>query len=260
MKIIQLTDTHLAPQDVQIWGLDPRKHLDEAIAHVNRNHGDADLCVITGDLTHNGEEEAYANLREGLAALAMPWHLIPGNHDDRETLRKVFPEQFPEESRFLQKVVETAEGNLVLMDTNDPGQASGRYCQERLNWLQERLSAIGERDAYLFMHHPPFEVGIQPMDRMNLQDGQALAEVLDQQTNVAHLFFGHLHRPISGVWNAIPYAFSRSTAAQLLLDFGPAEKPSLGSEKPGYAIIMINRGLVVVHQVEINGDSPKPKP
>jgi 3',5'-cyclic AMP phosphodiesterase CpdA len=44
--------------------------------------------VITGDLVDSGAEAQYRHLRELLAPLRCPYHLMPGNHDDRDTLRR----------------------------------------------------------------------------------------------------------------------------------------------------------------------------
>ena len=48
------------------------------------HHSDAVLAVVTGDLTHWGEAEAYANFAEAMAALEMPYVAMVGNHDRRE--------------------------------------------------------------------------------------------------------------------------------------------------------------------------------
>ena len=67
MKIIQVSDTHIVPPGRGLWGFDPRARLEACIADVNARHGDADLCILTGDLTDRGEPEAYGELREILA-------------------------------------------------------------------------------------------------------------------------------------------------------------------------------------------------
>jgi len=59
MKIIQITDTHLMPRGTDLYGLDPCKRLETCIESINEYHADADLCIITGDLTDQGDREAY---------------------------------------------------------------------------------------------------------------------------------------------------------------------------------------------------------
>ncbi len=62
MKLIHITDTHLVAPGMKLYGLDPRARLDAAIADINRHHADAELVVVTGDLTNWGEVEAYSRL------------------------------------------------------------------------------------------------------------------------------------------------------------------------------------------------------
>ncbi len=58
MKFIHISDTHIAPAGQHINGLDPRARLEACVADVNAHHGDAELCVFTGDLVDKGEAEA----------------------------------------------------------------------------------------------------------------------------------------------------------------------------------------------------------
>jgi Icc protein len=40
----------------------------------------------------------------------------------------------------------------------------GLMCQARLDWLEHQLLAQPDEPTLLFMHHPPFETGIEHMD------------------------------------------------------------------------------------------------
>lgn len=121
MKFVQITDTHIVPPGLLLWGLDPRERLEACIADINAHHGDAELCVITGDLVHKGEAGAYEVLRECLSALRLPYYLMIGNHDDREAFRHAFPNMECDKHGFVQNVVETRAGRFILCDTHEPG-------------------------------------------------------------------------------------------------------------------------------------------
>ena len=54
MKIIQVTDTHLMPRGTELNGLNPIERL-EACASITEHHSDAELCIITDDLTDRGD-------------------------------------------------------------------------------------------------------------------------------------------------------------------------------------------------------------
>ena len=94
---LHLTDTHLMPPGRRLYGLDPAERLRAAVADIRRRHGPdgpapAAFALLTGDLVHDPGAASYALLREILAPLPMPVHLLLGNHDDRALFRAAFPE------------------------------------------------------------------------------------------------------------------------------------------------------------------------
>ena len=195
MKLIHITDTHFTIPGRKLYNLNPRARLDACISDINRHHSDADLCVITGDLTHWGEHEAYQNLKACLAELTVPLQLVVGNHDDRQALLRVFPETQVDEFGFIQSTLKTAVGLFIFLDTIEPGTHRGRFCERRQAWLKTQLDEAGDQAIYLFMHHPPFKIGLKALDVIALQDGAALGQLVRPYSNIKHLFFGHVHRP-----------------------------------------------------------------
>ena len=69
------------------------------------------------------------------------------------------------------------------------------------------------------MHHPPFNIGIPYLDRISLrEDAQRIQQIVGNFSNIKHLFFGHVHRPVSGSWHGIPFTTLRGTNHQVQLD------------------------------------------
>lgn len=247
MKLIQITDLHLMPPGETIYALDPAERLAACVADINANHGDAALVVVTGDLAHAGQPAAYGLLRELLAPLAPPAHLLIGNHDDRAAFQAAFPEAPRDEAGFVQFTVDTPAARLVCLDTHVPGAPHGALCDARLGWLERELDRAGDRPVYLFMHHPPFRVGLKRMDEIALRDGDRLAAVLAGRTSVRHLFFGHLHRPLNGCWKGIPFTNLPGLSHQVRLDFVIEGRVPGSHEPPAYAVVLAEPDLLVVH-------------
>ena len=250
MKLIQVSDLHFVPPGTRLFGLDPRARLEAAIADINEHHGDAELCLFTGDLADHGAPEAYQALREVLPALRVPYRLTIGNHDDRDAFLRAFPEAPRDEHGFVQSVVATGAGDIVLLDTHEPGQASGSFCAQRQAWLEARLAEAAGRPVYLFMHHPPLDIGIPSMDRIGLVDKQGFAEAVAGARGIRHIFFGHVHRPLSGAWRGIPYASLRSLLHQVPLDFATDTLESFEHTPPAYNVILLDGEDTVVHHHE----------
>lgn len=247
MKLIHVTDTHLVAAGGRLYGLDPRQRLDACIANINAHHADAALCLVTGDLTHWGQPEAYEQLREALAALRVPVRLLLGNHDDRKNFRAAFPDAAEDQNGFVQWMETTPAGSLICLDTNEPGVSWGVLCRRRLDWLRARLE-VAAQPIYLFLHHPPFPVGIRKMDTISLRSAHEFAAVVRPfRAGIRHMFFGHLHRPICGSWMGIPFSTMRGTNHQVALNFEIDGVVPGSLEPPQYAIVLIDGETVVVH-------------
>jgi 3',5'-cyclic-AMP phosphodiesterase len=250
MKVLQVTDTHMPPSGGLIYGVDARARLDACIEDINAHHADAHLCIFTGDLVNVGSDAEYENLRASIDKLRVPYRLMMGNHDDREAMRRFFPDAPRDGDGHVQSAISTPAGRLLLLDTHDAGRASGWMCERRIAWLAARLD---EDDApvYLFLHHPPLRVGIEYMDGIGLRNPEALWDCLAPHVHrVRMMAFGHLHRPVSGVWRGIPFSGCPSIVHQVALELGADAGSTLNfnHESPCYAIFQLGRDEVVVHQ------------
>ena len=186
---------------------------------------DAELAVITGDLTHWGEPESFAQLADVLGDLKLPVELLVGNHEARDVFIKHFPDQDRDENGFIQSVRDTSAGRFIFLDTVLAGTHSGHYSPDRRAWLSETLAAA-DRDVFLFMHHPSFKVYIPALDKIGLeQAGEFRDTVASHHAKIRHLFFGHVHRPMADSWLGIPVSTVRAMNHQTWFDMEtPASK------------------------------------
>ena len=75
MKIIHLSDTHVDPEI--LYKIDSQQRFRQALDHIKDNHTDADHFMITGDLTHFGNDESYQIFINILSDAGLPDHLYP---------------------------------------------------------------------------------------------------------------------------------------------------------------------------------------
>ena len=256
MKLIQITDLHLVEPADRLFDADPQERLRLCLTDILTNHADADLLVVTGDLAHHGEPAAYAALKEAICGLPIRTRLLIGNHDDRTTFRSAFPTAPVDPNGFIQSVMETRLGRFLFLDTNEPGTHAGRYCMDRLLWLKDHLSTDLHYPNYLFMHHPPGEIGFRPCDEIGLRDAAAFADIFDRYP-IRHVFFGHVHRPVSGSWRGVPFSALRGLNHQVWLDFSVADGIPCSLEPPAYAVILLDPENTIVHLHDFLDSSPK---
>jgi 3',5'-cyclic AMP phosphodiesterase CpdA len=105
--------------------------------------------------------------------------------------RGLFPAQGP-----LCFDVRLGPVRLIGLDSVVPGDPAGRLGPEQLVWLDARLGEAPEEPTLVALHHPPFRTGIDHMDAMMLEDGDALAAVIDRHRQVERVLCGHVHRAV----------------------------------------------------------------
>lgn len=247
MKFLHITDPHLVTPGQPLHGLDPYARLQACVADILEHHRDAAFCVITGDLAHKGELAAYAGMREVLQALPMPCYPLMGNHDFRAPFREVFTDAPRDADGFVQTVLRHGDRHFILMDTLSEGENGGRYCERREAWLAAQLEAARGAPVYLFMHHPPFAIGIPCLDRMALLAPERMAALLGAHRNIVHLFFGHVHRPVCGSWRGIPFSTMRGLNHQVPFDLHTISPVPKSHEPPAYAVVFLDDDQVTVH-------------
>jgi 3',5'-cyclic AMP phosphodiesterase CpdA len=247
MKLIHITDTHLVAPGRSLYQTDPYERLAQCIDDVLANHADAAFCVVTGDLAHKAEPAAYAGYARQVGRLKMPVYSLPGNHDLRAPMLAALPDVPRDENGFMQSVLRRPEGDFIFLDTLDEGVNGGKYCGKRCAWLKARLDEAGERPVYLFMHHPPFGIGIPCLDRIALLDPEGITAVIRGRRNIRHLFYGHVHRPVCGSWLGIPVSTMRGLNHQVPFDLHTSTHVPKSHEPPAYAVAFIDPDQVTVH-------------
>jgi 3',5'-cyclic AMP phosphodiesterase CpdA len=262
MLIAQISDTHVStPGSRNDRVFRTAEHLARAVDHLNRLRPRPDLVLATGDLVEAGGIDEYERLREILARLAVPLFLIPGNHDDRENLVKVFAHHayLPRDGAFIQYAVEDWPVRLVALDTLVPGESGGRLCSGRVAWLEARLAEAPDRPTLIFMHHPPFATGIAAMDEMGLDGVEALAAVIRRHPQVERIACGHLHRTIVRRFAGTVASTSPATAHQIALDLPPATRLAVAMEPPACTLhLWLEGGEGLVSHVSLIGDRHPP--
>ena len=244
------------PRGTDLYGLDPCRRLEACIDSINQHHADAELCIITGDLTDQGDREAYRDLRSILKQLSIPYHLLIGNHDHRQIFSEIFPEAPRDEHGFFQQTLETPVGIFLLLDTVEHGMNWGSYCETRALWLKSQLELHKNQPVYLFMHHPPFNIGIPALDKISLrEDAKRIHQTVKDFSNIKHLFFGHAHRPVSGSWHRIPFTTLRVTHHQPQLDLKADDYLPFTHEPPAYCVILLDPQQTIVHFHDYLDDS-----
>lgn len=235
MILAQISDLHITPRGRKLYDrIDTIGFLREAVQHLNGLQPRPDFTLVTGDLVDEGSPPEYAMLRELLGGLAMPYAVMPGNHDERGNLRRAFADHgyLPKDGEFIQYTIEDLPLRIIALDTLVPGSAGGRLCLARLEWLAARLQEQPQRPTLIALHHPPFDTGVEGMDELKCANGAALGAIVARHPQVERIVCGHVHRPICVRWHGTVLTTAPGTAHQVALDFRPGRPVAWIMEPP----------------------------
>ncbi len=261
--IAQISDLHIKAQGkLSYRKVDTLGALHKMIARLNSLDPRPDAVVITGDLVDFGREEEYQTLKEALKSLTLPFWLMAGNHDDRQTLRRVFADQpyLYQHPEFIQWQGECGPLRLLALDSTVPQQSRGELCEQRLSWLANRLEEQPSRPTLVMLHHPPFISGIEHMDRQRLGNPQRLAEVLGRHHQVERVLCGHIHRSMQVAFAGTVACSAPGASHQVAFDLRPEGPAQFCLEPAGF---LLHRWTpdqgVITHQCVVDRfDGPFP--
>lgn len=233
MLLAQISDLHMRPDDRPLSDeLVMREYIEDAVCSLNKAKPDA--VLVTGDLVDEGTAQEYEMVRTSLDRLDMPFFVLPGNHDDHATLRKVFSDHdyLPADGP-LNWEKDFGPFRVLALDSVVSGQDGGRIAAQSLDWLDERLED-SNAETIVALHHPPFETQIRGMDAIRCENGYDLETILKKHSTVSRVICGHHHRAISRLWAGTMVMVAPSVAHQIALDFSERLIAQWVKEPPAY--------------------------
>jgi Icc protein len=183
-----------------------------------------DAVLVSGDLAEGATAAEYKRVRELLAPLPMPVHVLPGNHD-------VLDWDGP-------YAADCGELRLVACDTTIDGRDDGHL---DLDWLDAQL-AQSTVPTIVAMHHPPLLTGIGGMDAIGLPELEraALGALLARSPHVRRVIAGHVHRAAFATLGGCAVVTCPSTNWQARLEIG----------SPGFSIVR-EPAAFLVHTADV---------
>ncbi|WP_416068020.1 metallophosphoesterase [Rhizobium sp. ZK1] len=191
MLVAQISDIHAGPDSPSLL------IFERAIDWLKAFRPDA--LVLTGDLVDNGWREGYRRMAQSLRSLDFPVYLLPGNGDDQPVMRGELAGigNWAGTSVPMHFHAALTGVTLVGIDVTVAGQSYGDILPH-LPWLGSTL-ADAATPVLVFLHQPPFEIGIEVLDQVGCKNGDALLALLKaMERPPLGILCGHVHRAVLG--------------------------------------------------------------
>jgi len=250
MRIAQISDTHMTASAPGPGGYDSGAALQAVLERLDRLR--PDVILLTGDLAADGLPEEYGRLCEIIGGFGVPIAAIPGNHDRRAAfVNALAPSEIAiGEGPCLWVAVEDGPVRLLGLDTIGANDSpDGLIGDAQLAWVADRLAGKDRRPVLVFMHHPPFRLGL-PMDPSRCHDGDDLARVLIGHRRVLGATCGHVHRTARIGWAGTIGSVCPSVAWEIPLDLAPDGEILLVRQSPAFQLHIFDPELGLVTHTE----------
>lgn len=225
LDLLQFSDPHLfADPDGELRGVVTYASLRATIAAAMQRHKRPDAILVTGDIAQDETPGAYERFYECFSELNLPVYGIPGNHDNTAYMRAALQRPPFHYCSHL----DSAGWVVVMLDSHDPGQATGRLHESELQRLQQLLEQDPTRHALLVLHHHPIMTGSAWLDTVPLTNADSLFDIVDRHANVRCILWGHVHQAMRSKRDTVLLLATPSTCNQFAPDsaaFALADKP-----------------------------------
>lgn len=240
MKLIHLSDIHLADEGKSIWGVNPKERLDYTINRISQIK-DIDAIIISGDLSDDGSAWSYEYIDRCFSKLNIPTYCCVGNHDSKSQMISILSFIKVEPITFVD------DWKIVFVDSTIKGKGKGYVDEKELSFLKKEISEYS-KNIIVVLHHPPLLLGGWSNKKVLINHDE-LRKTLTTSKNVRLVLFGHIHSFTQEEVNGVIFHSTSSTYYAYDKEL-PQYVKADGEE--GFSIITIREESILVEHINLN--------
>ena len=194
VRLVQVTDTHLRESaGGTLLGMDTDFSLEQVVELVLRERPVIDLALGTGDISDHGSTRAYERAVHYFARMSATTGWLVGNHDDHAAMASVLGN-----NGVLTRVVRAGSWQIILLNSQIPGEVGGELGVDELAWLQTCLEkgVNAGWHSLVCLHHQPMPMGSGWIDQQQLVDSGDFFALIDNYPQVRGVLWGHVHQQL----------------------------------------------------------------
>ncbi len=208
-RIAQISDTHLfSDKKAELLGVNTYESF-KTIAEM-AVLDKPDLILMTGDLAQDCTEAAYIHLADEMNRFQIPVYCLPGNHDDPQMMREVFPREMVS----IQKHILKDNWQIILLDSHLHKKVEGVLSDAEFDFMEECLQTYPLHHSLIAFHHQPLPSGSAWLDKIGLKNADIFLKKLQNYLNVKIVMYGHVHQQLENFRNEIGFYSAPATCIQ----------------------------------------------
>ena len=203
-SFIQISDSHIDDEKL-VMGVDSQANLTCVVEHISKQLYDA--LIFSGDLSHNGTINSYIRINEILKPLNNKACILPGNHDNKSNLAKIFDNS-------LLSNFQLNDWEIISIDSVQNEKVSGYLSDQKLQTLINEIKQSRAKYIVLCLHHPVVPMQSSWDDDLSLENSEDFFGVISQFPRVRAIIWGHAHQSSEFKHGSIKLFSCPSTAVQ----------------------------------------------
>lgn len=234
LTIAHLSDIHYGPKETSAVstmlrekGVFVEKLLPVCLDHLKAVN--PDIILITGDLTHDGDEEDYKYLKDQFteALPETPVFCTIGNHDIRSAFRLGFLNEEASDAPYYASYIHNGY-QFISLDSCYENGLLGIFNEEAMDFLDRCLENKDVKGNFLMMHHPIMDSARHLRFIMNDR-----LEAILRSGAITGIFNGHVH----GCYTSSVFGTPQFTCESLKTDFDILSDRLSYNDRSGYQIV-----------------------
>ena len=234
MRLIQITDCHLGPQQSEtLLGLNTDQSLEDVLQLIQQAEPGFDHLLCSGDVASAGHIDCYRRFARTIRThFSQPVSWLAGNHDSADIMESV------QDSLGVQgRLIVLGEWLLVLLDSSVPGQVHGQLAASELDFLAHALESHPDKHTMVSLHHQPVPVGSAWIDQYVVRNADTFFQLIDEHPQVKIVSWGHVHQEFQAQRKNLMLVATPSTCVQ----FKPlCDDFTVDTRMPGYRWFELN--------------------
>jgi Icc protein len=243
VNILQITDLHILPESGQkMSGVDTEYTFNQVLEHAHAHHGQADLILVTGDLTQHPCASGYLRIVKELEKYQTRTLCLPGNHDDLALMQ-----QFINTNQVnCDKYILFKYWQIICLNSKKTGSQGGYLVSDELDYLATTLAKHPGLNTLIAVHHHPLPTNSKWMDTMMIKNSAELFSLLQNYPQVKAITCGHIHQELEILKNNQIIFGTPSTCFQ----FKPnSVQYAVDNSKPGYRLMELHSNGQITSKV-----------
>jgi Icc protein len=247
IKIVQITDIHMPNNKEKfLYGVNPYNNLNKVVSAINLVD-DIDCVLITGDIAHRGEYDAYMCVWELIKRIKPLVYWFQGNHDLSEVMLQIATKvNIKTDKSFIINETKIILLQTSVRDEDDLSKNKGRgfLFDYEMSFLRRELEEDNFKQCIIALHHPPV-LSNSWTDRKILDNRDVFIALIANYPKVKLTLYGHQHFAQQTVMNNITFL----TAPPVSYHYNPnGERYSLIDNRSGFAVIEMTESGKILHE------------